>query len=198
MEFSITVKPKLNRVFYDVGHPQRWHWDNISNCYGYAIGCEKVEAVNLGSLCSGNNQPQDNDKLLSVEGLQELLLRDGWLKLERINMIDAKNMHTIGVFGFRPIGVDFNEFHCFRMDTDGTFSEKPGRGLKIRCGSYTHPNTPLTADNLVEEYNKHVANSVSDPVFSGFYQMPEEGLRIHPSNFRKGTPELMAFYPFYS
>ena len=196
MEWSITVTPQPKRVFQDVGMPQRWYWDNTSNCYGYAIGFQDINSINLGALCSGDNEPQDNHKLLSAKGLQELLLRDGWLKVETV--INAKTMHVIGVFGFRPLGYDFNEFHCFRMDSDGTFSEKPGRGLAIRRGSYNDPDIPLTIDNLTSEYNRSVANSVSDPVFSGFYQMPKDGLKIHPSHFRRGAPQLLQFYPYYS
>jgi len=197
MTFSITIPPRINRHFEGACRHKRWIWDNTGNCYSYVIADENLKAINLGSLSLQHNCNADNNKLDSADGLQELLERDGWEIVEK-NDVDAEKMHVIAMFGFHPIGSDFKEFHCFRLNSCGAFSEKLGRGKHIRSGLYFDPRKPITLDNITYEYNKSIANSVQPPVFAGFHRIPLQGLKVHPEHFKRGTPELMKFYPYYS
>lgn len=194
----ITVPPSSSLKFEKAGSHERWLWNNFSNCYGYTIRHAWIRAVNLGSLTLSQDNKGDNNKLTSSEGLQELLDRDGWGWIDP-NDINPATMHVVGVFGFRPLGYDFNEHHCFSLNKDGSFSEKPGSGnALIRSGRYSDHHHPLTIENLIDEYTKDIAKSVMSPVFSGFHRILDNGLKIHARHFRQGAPELMHFYPSYS
>ena len=93
----------------------------------YNTACMDKGLLILGSLTLSQDNKGDNNKLTSSEGLQELLDRDGWGWIDP-NDINPATMHVVGVFGFRPLGYDFNEHHCFSLNKDGSFSEKPGSG----------------------------------------------------------------------
>lgn len=191
----INIKPSLKMKFEQAGTHQRWLWDNTSNCYGYGINHENLDGINLGSLTLNCDRGADIVKLTSSDGLQELLDRDGWISVDK-DIINPNEMHVIGVFGFYPLGRDFNDFHVLRLNCDGSFSEKVGNGLPIRNGAYNDHVSSLTIDNLENEYTKDIAKSVMPPVFSGFWKMPDEGLSVHPRHFRRGSSELIP-YPAY-
>jgi hypothetical protein len=152
------------------------------NCYTYAMNGVGLNPVNLGSLKSSFDSNADNYKLNSKEGVIELLITDGWIKIDRDKIIPEK-MHIIAVFGYRPLGLDFNDFHCFRLHSNRIFSEKSGRNLAIRQGGYAQKDNALTLDNLAIEFNSMASlsrMSVQRPIFAGFFKMPEEGLLVNP------------------
>ncbi|GEM_PF-3877855 len=173
----IKIKPSLNVRFV----PDKWNSGEnlrLSNCYCLAMNAFDMAAVNPGSLNAAYDNKADNIKLLSKEGLSELMEQDGWIAHED-NDIDPARYHMAMVFGYRRMGLPYNDCHFFFVTRDKTVCEKQGIGLTAQQPRLEN-GAKIKIENVKDYFNRERAESIMPPVYGGLWRMPENGLTAHP------------------
>lgn len=135
--------------------------------------------VNPGSLGS-DRDIHANNQLVSSDGLTELMECDGWIRHDE-NDVDPKRYHMVWIFGYRPLGSDFNDCHFLTVDKNGELIEKGGIGARAQKPRISFWNKQGIPASEVQDYFNRSKGRVSVmPVYGGCWRMPDEGLKVHP------------------
>lgn len=178
----ITIKPTLNRDL----NSHEWdrpHVQAQANCYCAAMNAFDLAAVKPGSLQHNDDNPVDNAKLCSQDGLAELMNRDGWVRHDDKH-IDPSSHHCVAIFGYRKLGMEFNECHFFGVIQGGYLIEKRGIGNPMSLS--VHAGERVKADDILSYFTKDRATAVMPPIWGGWWRMPDDGLKAHPRHLSQG------------
>jgi len=160
--------------------------DAATNCYSYALDAPELGIVNLGvdarkSIAQGTPQYYNWSVTLSEMQMHHLAESDG---LERIqeHAFNPKKHHVVALFGgmVPPTEMEQGDFHFYRLDGDGSWSNQPFKRAPISRTSWQ--GETLSLNNLWQDYahNKCAWN------FVGYYKVPDKGMCIE----RTGKKEL--------
>jgi hypothetical protein len=131
--------------------PELWNDINVVNsynCYGYALNYQGTEGVFISPGFIGNNSLHDayhnNGTYYTIEAIQVLVQADAAPRSENapetlsengfvFSLLDNKN-ETINEVGAYRVALafdlreDYNDYHWYRQNPDGTWSHKPSNG----------------------------------------------------------------------
>jgi len=123
-------------------NPTAWK-NSSSNCYNYA---NNVMAPGALPAVPGNNNVVSFTSLKIIKAATEndkLTLITPAGKLPQVCPAGSKS-HIMGIFLREPMGNgSFTDFHCLRMDSDGTWSHKDGSGPLRKKDDAQQPMTDL-------------------------------------------------------
>jgi hypothetical protein len=194
----LIVTPSLSMRF----NAQEWNAPDIvrgTNCYTYALNAPQLGPRNIG--CAANTD-RAWELMLSadfgdVDCLRQLARDDGLLPMERLSQFNPARNHVIAVFGgrYRDETEDgfHTDFHCMRMDGDGTWSEKPGDDPAINRGGR---NEVLKIGRLQRHFinsSRAVGEDIIESIFAGYFRVPESGMTFEPK--RASEPIVITLLP---
>ena len=175
---QFALSPSLSMTF----DKSRWDalqdTDSATNCYSYALNTPELGIINLGiearkEIASGNPHFYNWQVTLSEIHMDHLAQSDG---LERIHEHghDPNKHHIVALFGglIPPAEVDQGDFHFYRLDGDGSWSNQPYKRAPIT--KQTWNGETLTLQNVWQDY----AHNKCAWRFVGYYKIPDRGMAI--------------------
>lgn len=187
---SFIVTPSLNMTFNNFAA------DGRAGCYAYALNNAAVEFNSLGGLKDSLRISTHNARnFTEPRVLRELARQDGLMPIE--SPFNPAEKHIIALFGAlaeRANDTEVGGHHFFRLDGDGTWSEKQGPGKACNTDLQGHPLK--TRGALHTYFRERMSREESAQngkllatVFAGYFEVPREGVIVvpKPASFSWGT-----------